>query len=548
MAYVAASGANGGELYLRELGQREPRLLTDNARLPFFSPDGEWVGFVDDDDDRVLNKVTINGGPAVVIGNLPAPSNPRGATWGSDDNIIFAVTPGGANLVSNDTAIGLWRIPAGGGEAEMLTTPDVDEGEGHHVFPEILPGGLGVLFTIYGMDGSIENSRIAVLNLATGEYEVLVQGGSNPRYSASGHIVYGVAGTLRAVSFNLDQLEVNGTPVPVLDGVVTKASGVANFSVSPDGTLVYVPGFAALDIERTLIAVDHDGNATPLSDQIRSYDNPRVSPDGTRIAVEVTDEGGSHIWIMNVETQIANQLTFEGTNEDPAWTPDSQSVVFGSDRNGPSAIFQQAADGTGEAELLLERENTMVPINVSPAGILAFYEFEGGDRNIWTLALDDLEATEFLVTEANERSPIFSPNGEWLAYVSSESGQDEVYVRPYPPRGNVQRRVSDGGGFGAIWSPDGREIYYVDRNGTLMSVPIQQTVPSFVAGRPRGLFSAGGLFIASLNVPRYDVHPNDGRFVMVSPRGGGLTVASGAQEINIVLNWFEELKERVPVP
>ena len=142
VAYVAASGANGGELYLRELGQREPRLLTDNARLPFFSPDGEWVGFVDDD-ARVLNKVTINGGPAVVIGNLPAPSNPRGATWGSDDNIIFAVTPGGANLVSNDTAIGLWRIPAGGGEAEMLTTPDVDEGEGHHVFPEILPGGLG---------------------------------------------------------------------------------------------------------------------------------------------------------------------------------------------------------------------------------------------------------------------------------------------------------------------------------------------------------------------------------------------------------------------
>ena len=546
VAYVAAGGGAGGPLYLRQLGQLEPLLLADDGRTPFFSPGGEWVGFVDDD-ERTLNKVTVNGGPPVVIGNLPEPDIPRGATWGPDDNIIFAISSGGNNLVAGDTAIGLWRIPAGGGEPAVLTTPDVEQGEGYHLFPQILPGGQAVLFTIFDPDGSVEDSRIAVLNLATGEYEVLVQGGSSPQYSASGHIVYGVGGTLRAVPFNLDQLEVTGTPVPVLDGVPTKISGVANFSVSPDGTLVYVTGASGALGGATLVWMDRQGNSEPMGAPTRNYNNfPRLSPDGRSVAVQVDND----IWSFDIARMTLTRLTFDGA-EMPNWTPNGQYLSYRSERaDTPFNLFWTRADGSGTEEQLTTSELRQTGSSWSPNGqLLAFYEVPGvggeQDRDIWILPADgDREPTPFLQTRFIDTAPMFSPDGGWVAYVSDESGRSEVYVQPFPGPGGKQQ-ISTEGGVAPVWARDGQELFYL--NGFQIIAVDIETEPGFRPGTPTLLFERAFRTSNTFGIAPFDVTADGQRFVMVQ-RAAIADSEAELPQINIVLNWFEELKERVPVP
>ncbi len=291
------------------------------------------------------------------------------------------------------------------------------------------------------------------------------------------------------------------------------------------------------------MAVDAEGDATPLTDELRDYFRLRMSPDGRRVAVEVTAAGGTHIWIVDIETGIGSQLTFESSdNQYPTWAADGQTIVF--QRDG-EALYKKAADGSGEEELVFQSENSSPrPTDVSPDGVLAFYEDRGeaGGRDIWTLQLEDGSASEFLATPASESMAMFSADGQWLAYVSNQSGQDEVYVRPYPQ--GSQRLISDGGGTAPIWSRNGQELYYRSRSGTLMAVPIQ-TSPSFVPGRLRELFPVAG-FRTSGSAAAYDIDVSGERFIMVSvadtPDG------TSSRQINVVLNWFEELKERVPVP
>ncbi len=289
--------------------------------------------------------------------------------------------------------------------------------------------------------------------------------------------------------------------------------------------------------------MDAEGDATPLTDELRDYFRLRLSPDGRRVAVEVIAVGGTHIWIVDFETGIGSQLTFERSdNHFPTWTADGQTVVF--QRDG-EALYKKAADGSGEEELVFQSENSDPrPTDVSPDGVLAFYEVTGeaGGRDIWTLQLEDGSASAFLATPTNESMAMFSPDGQWLAYVSDQSGQSEVYVRPYPQ--GSQRLISDGGGTAPIWSRNGQELYYRSPSGNLMAVPIQ-TSPSFAPGRLRELFPVAG-FLTSSNAAAYDIDVSGERFIMVSveqtPDG------ASSQQINIVLNWFEELKERVPVP
>jgi serine/threonine-protein kinase len=254
VAYWAGGGPSlgiQGRLAVRSLDQLAVTPLQGNRPFgPFISPDNAWVGF-NDQGDYTLKKVSILGGPPITI--CPVPAGMRGASWGPDDTIIF-----GTALPS-----GLWRVSASGGEPTELTTPDASVPGQNHVWPEILPGGRAVLFTI--LAGTIENSQIALFNLDTGEQTVLIPGGSYPRYSPTGHIVYGIGGTLRAVGFDLDRLAVTTTPVPVVDGVVTKDSGAADFDLADNGTLVYVPGRAVGGSRRTrtLVWVDRDGREEP---------------------------------------------------------------------------------------------------------------------------------------------------------------------------------------------------------------------------------------------------------------------------------------------
>ena len=531
-----SSTGRGAHVYLRPIDQLEgTRLFSaqNSTGNSFFSPDGAWVVFATND-DRTWKKVSILGGPPVTL--FPNSASPRGASWGSDDTIIFA---------QNNIGTGLSRGPAAGGNPEVLTTPDAEQGEIFHWWPEILPGGDALLFTIVKGQGA-ENMEIAVLDLASREQKILIPGGSNPLYALTGHIIYGVDGTLRAVPFDLDRLEVTGEPVPVLEGVMTDASGAIEFSLSANGSLVYVAGDPQGGVVRSLVWVDRQGREEPVAAAPpRTYTYPRISPDGTRVALDVRDQEND-VWIWDLTRETLTRLTFDpGEDYYPVWTPDSQRVVFSSPREGPSNLFRKAADGTGTVERLTESSNIQYAYSFSADGeALLFREDQpdtGDALHILSLAGD--RAVETLVaTQFRERNAELSPDGHWMAYQSNASGQDEVYVRPFPAVDEGQWMISTDGGTHPLWAPDGRELFYLD-GAALMAVPIQ-TNPSFTPGTPEVLFE-GGYFAGAGR--SYDVAPDGQRFLMIKA-GDPSDESLNAPELIIVENWFEELKERVLVP
>ena len=393
--HVVYAGTRDGQpqLFVRALDQLEATALTglgSQPRHPFLSPDGNWVGFFA---NRVLQRVSIRGGPPIPIAEVNG--QPRGASWGVDDTIVFATLNPGT---------GLWRVASGGGgEPEVLTTPDTDRGELNHFWPEILPGGQAVLFTIRSQ-GSIENAQIAVLSLERGTYEVVLPGGSHARYVPTGHLVYGVRGTLQAVGFDLDRLAVTTDPVPVVDTVNMKISGAANFSVAQNGSLVYVRWAQGAGGAVSLVWVDRDGNEEPLAAQPGAYNEPRISPDGTRVALRVGDDPGnsSDIHIYDLARNNFTQLTFTADGECcPVWMPDGERVVFTSTRDGPPNLYVKNADGTGEAERLTEGTDPQTPHDVTEDGRTVVFWSQG---NVHTLSLDrERTASALVQTESDER-------------------------------------------------------------------------------------------------------------------------------------------------
>ena len=401
-------------------------------------------------------------------------------------------------------------------------------------------------FTILPAGDAIETAQIAVLNLATSEERVLIPAGSFPRYSPTGHIVYGIDGTLRAVPFDLDRLEVTGNPVPVLDGVITKGSGAANFGVSQDGSLVYLSGVASAGVERTLTWVDREGREEPLGVEARPYTDPAVSPDGTRVAVTVRDPENTDVWIWSLAGQTLTRLTRDAAVDDsPLWTPDSARVVFRSGREG-GGLFWKAADGTGEVERLMESPNSPDPFSWAADGRLVFNELASGGRNIGVLTVEDEPNRDLLLdSEFGEQRPRVSPDGRWLAYESNESGRSEIYVRPFPNVDDGKWQISTDGGREPQWAPGGRELFYHGR-GNLMAAQIE-TEPTFSRSTPESVFSTSGYAVPVNTARRYDVSP-DGRFLMVKPATAETTDGDGSPELIYVQNWFEELQRLVPTP
>ena len=331
----------------------------------------------------------------------------RGASWGADDTIIFAT--GGPG--------GLWRVPAGGGDPEELTTPNTEQGELDHYFPEILPGGEAVLFTIVA-PGGLANTQIAVLTLATGDYEVLIPGGSNPHYVPTGHLVYGVGDTLRAVGFDLDRLEVTTDPIPVVDGVNMSVSGAVNVALAEDGTLVYMSGAGGVRGGAvTLVWVDREGREEPLAADPDVYEGPQLSPDGTRVALMLNDEAGSSdIYIYDIARNNFTQLTFSAEREfSPLWTPDGERVVFSSLRDGGPDLYSKAADGTGEVERLTEGTVFVAASAWSADGETLVLQ-SGNDLH--TLLLGDESSHPLLQSEFNEGRPTLGGRGRGTTVVT----------------------------------------------------------------------------------------------------------------------------------
>jgi serine/threonine-protein kinase len=524
MVYAASRGGTQ-QLYLRPTDSFEAKPIagTEGAIAPFFSPDGQWIGFVA---EAKLKKISIYGGAVVTLCAAPG-TGTLSATWGADDSIVFQ------NLVAG----GLWQVSAAGGTPKRLNT--LQKGELSSRWPAFLPGGKAVLFAT-NTGGSWDSPQIALYRLDTGERRNLIPGGTRPYYSPTGHLLYVQGGTLMAAPFNLQRMEVVGAAVPVVEGVTQSlGNGMAQYSISENGSLVYVPG-GIHGGESTLVWVDRKGVEQRLPAPPHNYRSPRVSPDGNRVAVGL-DDGGGYGWIYDIARDTLTRLTFEtGGTTSIAWMRDGKRLAFNS--GAPPTLIWQAADGSGKAERLATSPNQQNPISWSPDGqSIAYQESDPTSSwDIWVLRLSDRQVQAFLRTPAFEGAPQFSPDGRWLAYVSDESGRFEIYVQPYPgPGGKYQ--ISTAGGNEPVWNPNGRELFYRS-GGKMMAVDIT-TQPSFSAGKARMLFDGPYLSI-STTIPSYDVSPDGRRFLMLKSVDQEQTAPT---QINVVQNWFEELKQKVPV-
>ena len=530
---------NPPQLVVRAIDQLDatPIAGTLNARSPFISPDGRWVGFfIGAGGDLEIKRVSIAGGPVTTLCRLRGA--PRGASWGDDDTIVFA---------TGDVATGLMSVPAMGGEPKILTRPD--NGQEDHVRPSVLPGARAVLFTIIQGTGNIatnnsSNSQVAILDLRSGTRQILIQGGSQAEYAATGHLVFATADSLRAVRFDLSRLQVLGDSIPAVEQVNAAQGGAANFALSAGGTLVFVPGFGTAS--RTLVWVDRQGREEPLTVPLRAYTYPRISPDGKHVALDVRDRNND-IWILDVALQTLTPLTFDpGVDVLPVWTRDGRRIVFSSARNGPPNLFWQAFDGTGPTERLTTSPNQQIPSSFSiDQSRLVFQELVADGRSdIGLLTLGDKPATELLIHSSfDELNADISPDGHWLAYQSNESGQREVWVKPFPNVESGRWQISSAGGTRPLWARSGRELFYLDVNNSLTSVPVQTTGATFNHLKPTKILDTA--YWAIQTGRTYDESP-DGRFLMIKDQAATQTSTATPASLVVVLNWFEELKARAP--
>jgi serine/threonine-protein kinase len=494
------------------------------------SPDGQWIGFADSG-DQTIKKVSITGGPPLQIANLPAGMGYSGATWSPDDSIIFGTGNSGLMRVSP------------GGVPEALTKADQAKGELAHRFPYVLPGGRAVLFTIFPGDGQSDNMQIGLLDLRSREHRVIVRGGGFPVYAASGHIVYGNAGTLRAVRFDLDRLETRGNPVAVVEGIVTKSGGAASFAVSREGTLTYVAG-AAATARRSVVWVDRQGREEETNVPPRAYAYARLSPDGRRVALDIRDEQND-VWTWDLTRKTLTRLTFNpGMDRGPVWTPDGTRIAFSMAARGAESAFIQPADGSGTPTRVTPEQGVFVPVSFTPDGRqLLLHSSAVAPYDLQIVDIDAKTPPRMLLAESySESNGVVSPDGRWLAYQSNESGRDEIYVRPFPNVNSGRWQVSADGGTRPLWSRDGRELFYYLPPGVIMSAPIGSG-SSFTPGTPT--VAVKGSYVSPQTGRMYDVSPDGRRFLLIKEsRDEG--AAQPLPQLIVVQNWTEELKRLVP--
>jgi len=545
LVYVSIAG----QLMVRAMDQLDAVAIggVTDARSPFFSPDGRWVGFFSGGGNGELKKVAIAGGPPLSLCRYSG--GPRGASWGTDDMIVFATA---------DPSSGLLRVSAAGGTPTILTTPDKALGGFDHLFPTVLPGGRAVLFTI-ASERPTDIMQVAILDLTTGRRTILVSGGSQAEYVEPGYLVYAVAGSLRVVRFDPRSLTVANDPVPIVEQVRTLPNGAAEFSVSRQGALVYVSG-GATGATRSLVWVTRQGQEATIPLPPRAYVFPRLSPDGTRVALDIRDQE-SDIWIADLARTNLTRLTDPpGPDTYPVWTPDSRRIIFASARAGRANLFWQSADNTGRVERLTTGPNSQLPTAIAPDGTRLIIRERGptgpelrvvrvsgssGRSEVTpapTLAAGSLQSERLAQTALPGINGEVSPDGHWLAYQSSESGQAQIYVRPFPNVDGGHWTISTNGGTRPAWARSGEELFYLDGANAMMAVSVH-TTPTFRVETPTKLFD--GRYYANEDGRTYDVSADGQRFIMIKPIASDQP--SALPNMVIVLNWLEELKARVPI-
>ena len=540
----------GGQLHERLMSSASANPIQatanyQNAYSPVFSPDGEHVAFFATS-DRTIKRAALTGGAATTVCEVP--SSPVWMSW-FGDFILF--TQGDAVM----------RVSAGGGNPpEKLVSVGAQERVQRF---QMLPGGETVLLTVGLAEESdtirTNTAQILAHSLKSGTRKILVRGASDGWYVPTGHLMYAIGGILYADEFDLRKLEVKGRAVPIVEGVRRagfSGGGIAWFSISNTGTLVYAPGSATLvDVGADIGLVDRKGSAllstSPLKLPPAPYQNPRASADGKRIVVERND--GNEIVILIYDllgTRSLRRLPAAGRNRYPIWNGDGSRIVFQSDGGGDRGIFSQAADGAGAPERLTTAapDESHIPESWQPRGdVMLYAKLKGSEYSLWTYSARDRTSTPFgTVRSAVPIDAVFSPNGKWVAYTSASSPNDlaTVHVEPFPPTGRryqIERTLSSDAPHHAVWSEDGTELIFNQRAGLLSIVEVT-TSPAFTFGNPR-------------NVPRrfvtgppsmrraFDVLP-DGRLVAIISAGADGGVSDDTQ-INVVMNWFEELRARV---
>ncbi|PYU32452.1 MAG: hypothetical protein DMG31_10580 [Acidobacteria bacterium] len=516
LAFVAADATGKQQLWVRALDSptAQPLSGTDNPSQPFWSADSRFVAF---SADGKLKKIAVSGGPALTLADSPGMG-----TWSEQGVILF------------DSSGIIYRVSAAGGAATPVTALDAVRKETAHAWPYFLPDGNHFLYL--ALSSNPENNALFVGSLNSKDRKLLLNAMSTVVYVPPGYLLFNRQGTLMAQPFDAERLQLTGEAVPIVEGVeFNPANGRTAFAASNNGVLAYRHGVEANLL--TLVWVSRNGTEQRLAAPPHNYVMPRVSPDGRRVAAGI-EEADSQVWVYDLGRDTLTRLTFEGNgNIDPVWTPDGKRITFKGKQN---RLLWEPADGSGPAEELTTSELSPnnIPGSFSPDGqVLAFAE-AAPTLNICILPLKDGKPQPFVLSTSNATSPRFSPDGRWIAYASDESGRYEIYVRPYPgPGGKWQ--ISTAGGMEPVWNPKGRELFY--RNGNEMMAVDVITEGTFSAGKPKMLFE-GSYVRTPRSFPDYDVSPDGQRFLMLKANEQSQAPA----QINVVLNWFEELKQKVP--
>jgi serine/threonine-protein kinase len=533
LVYVSQS-----RLFTRRLDQPAATALagTDGAYAPFFSPDGQWVAFFA---GGSLKKISVEGGAAIALCSV---SNGRGGSWGEDGDII----------ASPNNFSGLVRIPSAGGKPTPVT--ELVATEATHRWPQILPGGKAVLFTSHIQGAGFDAANVEVMTLADHRRKILQRGGTFGRYlptsKGAGHLVYINRGTLFAVPFDLDKLEVRGSPAPMLEQVAYSSNfGHAEFDFSERGTFVYRSGGAEGGGLVTVQWLDSAGKTQPLLAKPGAYIRPRLSPDGQRLAMEGTDGSSGDIWVYQWQRDTMTRLTFSGgTSILPIWSPDGRYIVF----SAPGGMFWMRADGATKPQPLTQSKNAQYPFSISADGKrLAFQEVVGGNYDIWTVPLENdgsgLRAGKpepFLQTPSDERHPSLSPDGRWMAYASDESGTYQIYVRAFPDKGG-KWQISNAGGVYPLWSRNGRELFFHTLDNQVMVAAYAVNGDSFAADKPRAWSEKKLADFGQVGIQNYDLAPDGKRIAALMPAEAA-EARTAQNHVVFLMNFADELRRRAP--
>lgn len=523
IAYVGPS-KTGGMLWVREMNEFEGKPLpgTEGAQSPFFSPNGDFIGFFGAGNNQAKLMVTpATGG---MIRTVVADSaSSWGGSWGRDGNIYFTFT-----------SSGIGRVAQEGGTLYRMSRPDTAGGEQEHDFVQTLPGGKAAILQVW--KGSPNLNVIAALSYATGKVKTIATG-TFARFLPPDILLYGTSdGRVFALTFDEKSLAATTEPVQVLDNVRAEGTnGTLQFAVSETGALVYVPGG---ENERNVVWVSRNGTETPVdSTWVGNFDDPALSPDGSRLAISIARSDGSSVWVKRLPNGSLTRLTLTGTSDRATWTRDGQTVAYIGNRNGRRTAWMRRADGSNDEQLVNRKAPQIDEVSFSPDGRITILRTLGtvaNSRKLLAANSPDSAAKPLVHTDYDNYGAVISPNGRWMAYGSNESRQDEVYVRPFPAVDSARWTISVSGGREPMWSRSGRELFFRTPSGEMMAVPITGG-NTFQAGTPVKLFNNPHL-LSSQRHHAYDVSLNDQQFIMIR------NSQKNAQTLGVVLNWGTEIK------